>query len=322
MKRKYLFPLLILLLTHSGNLSAQEVVKQPLGNQWRLTIDLGVLMMQSNSTLDTNGEKKITDNTQEGNAPQSVWTFPLFDFRYVLADSKTQFFVGTPIEGSNTALSLGASQPLPKIGIISVSVAPSFGVTLWKNPYEENVDRKKTAVDILTTNLKIDNLASTPVHLAYTHRTITIEEDEIGKLYSDLNRNGTIQTVQVTYDIGLTRSSLVSPGLTAERGDMDGQSNRYSQSGLTVSYKQQGQRCMFMVEASANQSLYEKEHPLYGKTRRDDGIGFFALLRIQSLFEVAALHSNIILGAGTVNSNIDFFDNNSSYLALTMGYSF
>lgn len=322
MKLRLILSALILLMTFSLTGFAEEQNDENKPDSFSFSVDLGVLFMQSTSTLDTNGEEEISDNTRKGDAPESVWVLPLFDLRYSLPDTKTQFFLGTPIEGSNIALSMGVIQPLPELGIVTFSVAPSFGMTLWENPYEEDVKREKTPVTMLTTNLKLDKIGFTPFNLHYVHRTVAVENDKIGEIDKDLKRSGALQHLELTYDIGLTATSLLTPGISQERGDFEGKSHSYNNTGVKLSYKQQMQRLMFMIEASADRSQFQKEHPLYLKTRDDNRVNIFALLRINKLFDVEALHSNLIVGGGKADSNIDFFDSTDTYLATTIGYSF
>lgn len=322
MKLRLTLSALILLMTITMTGFAQDSSNDQKTDPMSLTVDLGVLMMHSTSTLDTNGEEKISDNTEEGDSPRSVWTLPLFDLRYSFPETRTQLFLGTPIEGSNIALSLGVIQPVPKLGIVTLSVAPSFGMTLWENPYQEDVNREKTPVKMMTTNLKLDKIGFTPFSFYYAHRSVDVENDVIGEINSDLKRDGELHYLELTCDIGLTKTSLVTPGLTHERGVYEGKSNSYINSGVKVSYKQQGQRLMFMIETSADRSRFQKEHPVYQKTREDNRANLFALLRINRLFNVEALHANLIGGGGNVDSSIDFFDSTDTYLATTIGYSF
>lgn len=322
MKSRKAFSVLFLLMTLStvgfGQATEESLKKNPL----HLTVDLGVLITKSTSTLDTNGNEEISDNTEKGDSPRSVWALPLFDIRYMLTKTGTQLFLGTPIEGSNIALSAGVVQPLPKMGILSLSVAPSMGMTLWKNPYAENVKRKQTAVDLLTTQVKLDRVGFTPVSVQYVYRRVDVAEDEIGVFYDDLRRDGNLQLFQLTYDIGLNRTSLVSPGLMLEKGDYEGDSNSYQKTGGRISYKRQGQRLMFLAELSAGESLFEKVHPVYNKTKKETHFNLFGLLRINQLWDIPSLHSNLIIGGGNVNSNIEFFDSTDAFLATTIGYSF
>lgn len=322
MKCKMLLTAFIILALMSATVTAKEIQPPKEDNPFDMTVDLGVLMMKSTSTLDTNGKDTIEDNTKEGNSPSSVWAFPLFDLRYNLKQTQTQLFFGTPIDGSNIALSLGAIQPLPRVGIASLSIAPSLGVTLWKNPYLKDIARGKTPVKMMTTHFKLNRVAFKPLNLYYAHRSIHVEDDEIGNLLPDLRRNGTLHYFQASYDMGLSKTSILKPGLTLERGDYDGAAQSYHNSGVSVSYQKQAERLSFMFEAMVNQSRFEKEHPLYQKTREEYRVSLFALMRIESLFGRERLHSNIIAGGGRVDSNIDFFDSNDAYVAFTVGYAF
>lgn len=325
MKTKIYLYLLVLLFSFSLSAAAQTENgngKKQEKSSINMSMDLGVLLMQSTSTLDANGEAEISDNTEEGKAPQSVWAFPLFDLRYTLQETHTQFFFGTPIDGSNIALSLGVIQPVPEVGIFSLSIAPSVGVEAWKNPYRENVKREKTPINMLTTNVKLDHIGFTPLNLEYRHRTVAVKKDEIGRLVPDLERNGTIQSLKTTYAIGLSESSLLLPGVSIETGNFTGESNNYQESGMSLSYKKMNRAFFFIFEATVDHAEFKKKHPLYNQTRKENGFNTFALLRFQQIFGIEAMHSNIVLGGGTINSNIDFFDNETFYTAFTMGYSF
>ena len=322
MKTRILTIFMVLAFCMSKLTFAQIPDAQTSENTLKTSVDLGVLIFTSDSTLNVYGEEKIEDNRNRAEHSASTWALPLVDLRYVLSGTMTQFFLGTPIEGSDIALALGVVQPLPEIGIITVSVAPTLGAEVWENPYETGVARSKSPVDVFTSKFKVDRLAFTPLNLEYTNRTIDVKNDEIGELEPDLKQDGRTDTLQITYDFGLSETSLLSPGISFEQGNFEGEANSYDQKMFSLSYKSLNGDLVFMVEGKAGSALFGKEHPLYEKTRRDDSAGAFALLRIQNLFDVENLHSNIILGGGVVNSNIDFFDNNTYFTALTLGYEY
>lgn len=306
----------------TGTLIAQNKEEQAEKELLSLSVDLGVLLVKSTSTLDTHGEERISDNTKEGDSPASVWTLPLFDLRYRFEDTHTQVFFGTPIEGSNIALALGVVQPIPGTGILSLSVAPSLGSEVWKNPYQENVKRQRTAADLLTTTLKLDHVGFSPVNLELIHRSVDVDQDEIGELYSGLKRDGTIQRLKTSYDIGLSKTSLFSPGILMEEGDFAGESNSYHRRGLVLSYKKKSSGYLVVLEATGSHAQFESEHPIYNKTREEDAFNWFALLRVLEPFAIESMHTNIVLGGGSVDASIDFFDSDTCYAALTLGYSF
>jgi uncharacterized protein DUF2860 len=52
--------------------------------------------------------------------------------------------------------------------------------------------------------------------------SLGVKDDRIGALFADLKRDGNIHSLKATYDIGLTQTSLFSPGVMLEKGDFDG----------------------------------------------------------------------------------------------------
>lgn len=306
----------------SNPLFAQQDASAEYTNVKKLTVDLGVALVNTASNLDTQGEAEIEDNTEAGEASNSVLVIPIFDFRYIVAETKTEFFVGTPLDGSDLSLALGVSQPVEDLGRFTLSFAPSVGNEVWKNPYLENTEREKTPENQLTTKFNWDRIMNLPLNLTYTHIHTDVEDDEIGALYDDLKRDGYTQSTQLTVDIGLSKTSMISPGVLLKKGQIEGAASSYDKAGLSINYKKFDSNYLLILDLSANTATYRDEHPIYNKTRRDKEVGAFVMLRLLNLLDVENMHSNIVVGAGMSDSNLDFFDSNISYLAVTLGYSY
>ncbi|MCG8335299.1 MAG: DUF2860 domain-containing protein [Proteobacteria bacterium] len=322
MKIKTLTVAVVSALIVSHPLFAQQDAGADLANEKKLTLDLGVALINSTSTLDTRGEKEIEDNTKAGEASNSALILPIFDFRYIFRNTDTEVFVGTPLDGSDLSLAVGVTQPVDDLGKFSLSFAPSLGAEVWKNPYLENTKRKSTPEQRLTTKFAWKGIRNSPFDLTYSHTGSDVEEDDIGDLYQDLERDGYAESVQLTYNVGLSQTSVVSPSLMLEKNHLQGSANNYDKSGMSVKYQTGNADHYFMLELSANKAMYKTEHPIYKETRRDQEAGIFAMLHLLNLFDVEGMHSNIIVGTGTLDSNIDFFDSSISYLAVTLGYSY
>ncbi len=312
----------IVIITTSGLALADELLSIQKQNTFKAWVDAGVYYVTSTSANSTDGKKKITDNTKEGEVASLIKAFPLFDFRYTSAKSETKIYLGTSMESSVFGLSMGVVQPIKELGILSVSVGQGVDDKVWENPYEQNVNRSSTDVINLTTVIKIKKVVNTGLSISYLHTSVDVKNDVIGDLNSDLRRDGNVNSLGITYIIGLDKTSILIPGIEYDKGDFDGNSNSYDKTGMSFSYMKFGREYVLRLGVSASSSSYEKSHPVYDKTRNDNDGSCMAMLRFENLFNIESLHTNLIIGSRLSNSNIDFFDIKSSFTVATVGYSF
>ncbi len=285
-------------------------------------VDIGAIYINSTSSENTDGKKKIKDNMKEGETSSYVLPLPLFDFRYTFANTGTQLFLGTPLDSANLGLTLGVVQPTESLGRITGSIVTSFGEKVWKNPYEENVNRSSTGVDRITVTIEVEQIAGTGFNATVSNKTMEITDDEIGELFSDLKRDGTVKSAEFSYNIGLDQTSMVTPGIMVAKGDIEGRSNSYDESGISFSYKKFNPKYILMLKAYFGTSSYDKAHPIYNKTRNEQSAGCMVFVNLNNLFDVESLYAKIITGAALTDSNIDFFDNKTILTGATIGYSF
>ena len=133
------------------------------------------------------------------------------------------------------------------------------------------------------------------------------------------------------YKIYLNRNNHVTPFMYYVLGDIKGKSNRYSGYAAEISYKRDIKKYSVTVRSLFEHNKYKKIHPeiehpgdaVYFSKKRDETVlttelsfTWFDLPRYKNWY--------IRCGAGYVvtDSNIPFFDENSTYIGLGIGYFF
>ncbi len=324
MKLKSFISILALFCLISGVVTAQEQKPdmQTNKNVFKATVDLGVLFENTTSTTSTYGSDKISDYGKEGEAANYTTLFPLLDLRYILTESKTQLYFGTPTDGENYEVGAGVIQPFSQLGNLTAIIAISAGTEEWENPYETDVTREKTDLNELSIKLKLARVGTTAFDISLLNKNIRLENDEIGKLLPDLEREGTVNNVQLSYAFSINQTNRIIPGLKVEKADLEGGANSYDKAELNLHYIRFSRTFVLMLQASASNALYKDIHPLYDETRNETGVGLGVRARIPNLFDIQSLHTNMSISGERIDSNIDFFDSQTIDVVLTLGYSF
>jgi len=270
----------------------------------------------------------------------SVTPLLSYNVRYTFASTRTQIFLGSFLEDLlrlDTATLLGVRQELPDQSVIGVSYVFSPIVTeVYKDPYVEGKNRKATDRNVNGVRLSYDNILGSDLSFQYTYRNIDINSERSGRqLVQDgvltssekdrLDRNGDQHDVEVLYRFvsegGGSKHAFV-PSFKYSYFDLDGSAMTYDYYRLNLNYRYDVQKFAFVVNGYYGYADYDKENPIYGKTREDDRYGFSLIGFYKHIFGVEGLHLNGTVSLNRSDSNIDFYKSEVDLYALSLFYAF
>jgi hypothetical protein len=234
----------------------------------------------------------------------------------------TSVYFGNPLEvGERFALNAGVSQPIGKSKLdIAVIWLPIEEV--WENPYQMGSARNETAVDAYGLSLKWQQIAGKPLRLGYDIDRTDIENDEIGSLEDDLERDGWAHELNGRYTFSIRPDLNFSPEVKYTYSDKEGAANSYHGASLGVLVQHVRPPWVFIGLASGFYNQYQKSHPLFNKTRQESGIATFAQVMRMNLFGVKRLFGNLGVGYVLSDANINFFDSQTIIGLATVGINF
>jgi hypothetical protein len=284
------------------------------------SIALGGIWVHTDSQLivdDDNEDANLNDN----DAFDIYWPLVLLDLKYT-TDSGTQFYFGVPMEEAELAFKIGAGQELGRIGRMDLYISPGFLGEVWQDPYITSGKRKATDKFDWTVGIEWDRIGDTGAKLAYTVKSIDIDNDVIGDRIDTLERSGTIHTIGSEYAVTLGQGLALLPSLSYTQANIDGAANRYHGYGAGISLMRFSPSYFFLASLSYSENQYDEMHPIFNKTREETAWGGFAMLTWFNPFGLD--HWSVTGGLGYFrnDANVDFFDATTTISMMTVGYKF
>jgi len=229
---------------------------------------------------------------------------PIFNYnvRYTFASTRTQIFLGSLLDDLlrfDAVTLLGVRQELPDQSVIAVSYVFAPIVTeVYKDPYVEGKNRNGTDRNVNGVRLSYDDIRlsyddilGSDLSFQYTYRNLDIDSERSGRqLVQDgvitssekdrLDRNGDRHDVQVLYRYVLQDGGIkhtLIPSFKYSYFDLDGSAMTYDYFNFNLNYRYDVEKFAFAVNGYYGYADYDKQNPIYGKTREDDRYGFSLL---------------------------------------------
>jgi len=282
------------------------------------------------------GDSNISSVDDKPKSEYSIAPVLNFNLRYTFASTRTQIFLGNQLEDLlrlDTATLLGVRQELFDQSIIGVSYLYSALVTeVYKDPYDTSGSRNGTDRTINGVRLSYENILSTDLSFQYTYRNIDIEAERSGSALgltssqrNKLVRDGDQHDVEFLYryvleDGGMKHTFI--PSFKYSRFDLDGDAMSNNAILFNLNYRYDVEQFAFSVNAYYGYADYDKENPIYDKTRNDNRYGFGIIGFYKRFLDVEglALAANVLINRQ--DSNIDFYDSEIDLYFLSVLYTF
>ncbi len=192
--------------------------------------------------------------------------------------------------------------------------------TVWEDPYLVGVDREETGFREYGVRASYGGVLGSAAGVSYKFAQTDVDTDKIGERFKGLRRDGVTHDLGVEYTLEVGRGMAVIPSLGYTRGAMDGDANSFDgwEAGLT--FQRFRERYLLQIFLTAGRREYDAEHPIFGRTRGENGYSAMGLLTLPDLFGSPHLFSDVVAGYALRESNIDFFDARTCFGGLTLGY--
>ena len=280
------------------------------------------------------GDSNISSIDDKPKSEYSVSPILNFNLRYTFASTRTQIFLGNQLEDLlrlDTATLLGVRQELPDQSIIGISYIYSALVTeVYKDPYDTSGSRNGTDRKINGVRLSYDKILSTDLSFQYTYRNIDIEAERSGQAAlgyraGRLIRDGDQHDVEFLYryvfeDGGMTHTFI--PSVKYSRFDLDGAAMSNNFFSFRLNYRYDVEQFAISVNGYYGYADYDKENPIYDKTRNDNRYGFGVIGFYKRFLGVERLALTANATINRQDSNIDFYDSEIDLYFVSLLYTF
>jgi hypothetical protein len=301
----------------------------------------GALWRVENNMVKRIGYFKIGDSNIDSirdnpDSEYSVTPILNFNLRYTFASTRTQIFLGNQLEDLlrlDTNTQIGVRQELVDQSVIGVSYLYSALVTeVYKDPYDTSGSRNGVDRRINGARLSYENILSTDLSFQYTYRNIDIETERSGSALGlsssqkdKLIRDGDQHDVEFLYryvlESGGIKHTLI-PSFKYSRFDLDGDAMSNNAILFNLNYRYDVEKFAFNVNAYYGYADYDKENPIYDKTRNDNRYGFGIIGFYKRFLDVQGLNLTANVLINRQDSNIDFYDSEIDLYFLSLLYVF
>jgi hypothetical protein len=282
------------------------------------------------------GPKKSESNylSSLDSQASSDGTSPLLnlDLRYTLADSRTQFYLGSLIQDMVTldfTQQLGVRTEMADKGIGSIGyVFSGIPGQVWQDPYLTGAERQKSDRNSNGIRVGWDSIWGSNWGANYTYRDISIDDERSGSSLmtltsaerGQLDRNGKLHLVEVSYNWFGPRGSILSPSLNYAKNQADGDAVSYQRIGGQLSYALMQPQYSLVTNALLNQLQYDKANPVFGRKVDATQWGLNANFFWHKLAGIEKLSAVFSASYGESDANVHFFDSDLTSVGAGLMY--
>jgi hypothetical protein len=286
-------------------------------------LQAGGLFLQTDSQLSPHGSiRHVDDLDGPADTHQLITGLAIVSLRYQF-ESGTAIYAGNPLEaGEGLSLAAGVSQPMGAAGTLDVAVTWLPIEEIWENPYQTEGARDETSVNAYGLKVEWQQIGGSPWELSYKIDRFDVDDDVIGDLEEDLQRDGYTHELGIKYSLPLSPGTIISPQLAYTYADKEGPSNSYHgvKAGALIQRARPPWVLIGVVYGAFHQ--YQETHPLFDKTRKEGVVTTFAQVMRLNLFGYQRLFASLAGGYVWSDANIDFFDSRTVLGLATVGINF
>jgi hypothetical protein len=168
---------------------------------------------------------------------------------------------------------------------------------------------------------------------SYELRHTKVKDDEIAKRIKELSRNVFTHNLSAAYHIEVCGLFFLEPSMDITYAMNDAKENNnddddedwaelYSGAKIGLRLTKMFGNVIVNVSAKVGENQYENDDPIFDAERVDDVANFTGAVQWLAPFGYEKYSAMVVCGVETNDSSIDFYDRDSVYGFMTVGYHF
>lgn len=193
---------------------------------------------------------------------------------------------------------------------------------VWENPYLTGVDRHETDAQSMGYAVNWDDILNTGLGAYIEQMHIDVDEDRIGRIEPDLERDGADTTVGVEYPWSLGRGGVLRAGIRYVQMDRDGDAESGYGYAAALNHVLEAGRFAFATDLELSAKEYDEIHPVFQKKREK---ATFTVSETISFAEPFGFKNSYLFGVAAyseTDADLTFFDNSGFLIGSGVGYRF
>lgn len=291
------------------------------------TMSVGAVFIDSGNNLNPESSEKKLNNLNSAPKRKTA-TVPavLIDAVWDIGEeggTVVYFSTEPPIdEVGGFTIDFGTSYEIQNVGILYGEVFASPFSEAWEDPYLVGADRKKTDTSKYGFQIGLNRLLGTGLRMNFTYLKDEVDNDVRGKLMPVLARDGSVYAFNLNYSFYPAEDLEIRPRASIRMGDYDGDANSFTKYKFSLESHYTIEKLTISPSVYYSHSDYDKENPLFKKTRDNTGYGAELMLNYMAPFNFDNWSATTLVSMSKGDSNIKYYDTESFTVAGFINYHF
>lgn len=301
---------------------------------------IGVSSFKSNVKVGDDN-KKIDSLTDKASSETEFVPFVFWELSYTFEGESLQLYAGTPeenfIEGS-FLLEAGMRYQFADRTKLTLAWVPNFPIIaneVWEDPFLLGERRNETDRESNAFKVEASSIMGTGLGLRYGYGIQEIDREQSGfylagqpgsTLSSEdlkqLERDTDFHLFEVQYLFRLNNGFSIRPSFTYLLGDADGDSNSFDNYEGKLAFVLPVSQWVIFGNVAYAYGDYDKENPIFNTSREDDILSSTLGFLYKEPFGYENWSVTLFGSYRDVNSNISFYDSQSFFTGLGVGWQF
>ncbi|MFS1946474.1 DUF2860 family protein [Vibrio lentus] len=306
------------------------------GFSGNMTFLTGFTANSSNLDVGQSNHQSQTDLMSSGATEANGMVAILGSMQYTFgALNHKQIFLGTSRDDIITgtlAFEVGYRQQLESGMVIDFSILPTLiSGEVWDDPYAVDSKREETDLTGNVVRMQLSKMMGTNFNIDMAFGESDVKKENTGLKGLDLtDKERALMTrereyfyLKSGYQYFLKDGSgILTPSINVFSSNSEGNALSFLSVGAEVNLAKRFGNHGLAFTINAAKRDYDKENPIFNKTREDKDFGAFIAYEYANIFDAKNWSLVSLLGAKTTTSNIEYYQSSQYVVSVGVDYKF
>ncbi|WP_135444753.1 DUF2860 family protein [Vibrio tasmaniensis] len=306
------------------------------GFSGNMTFLTGFTANSSNLDVGQSNHQSQTDLMSSGATEANGMVAILGSMQYTFgALNHKQIFLGTSRDDIITgtlAFEVGYRQQLESGMVIDFSILPTLiSGEVWDDPYAVDSKREETDLTGNVVRMQLSKMMGTNFNIDMAFGESDVKKENTGLKGLDLTdeeralmtREREYFYLKSGYQYFLKDGSgILTPSINVFSSNSEGNALSFLSIGAEVNLAKRFGNHGLAFTINAAKRNYDKENPIFNKTREDKDFGAFIAYEYANIFDAKNWSLVSLLGAKTTTSNIEYYQSSQYVVSVGVDYKF
>ncbi|MFS1476183.1 DUF2860 family protein [Vibrio lentus] len=306
------------------------------GFSGNMTFLTGFTANSSNLDVGQSNHQSQTDLMSSGATEANGMVAILGSMQYTFgALNHKQIFLGTSRDDIITgtlAFEVGYRQQLESGMVIDFSILPTLiSGEVWDDPYAVDSKREETDLTGNVVRMQLSKIMGTNFNIDMAFGESDVKKENTGLKGLDLTdeeralmtREREYFYLKSGYQYFLKDGSgILTPSINVFSSNSEGNALSFLSVGAEINLAKRFGNHGLAFTINAAKRDYDKENPIFNKTREDKDFGAFIAYEYANIFDAKNWSLVSLLGAKTTTSNIEYYQSSQYVVSVGVDYKF